>query len=117
MTTTNTIATFKRSEEIAGTCLQGYIEATREDLEEVFGTAGAGDDYKFFFHWGIEFQTPNGKTHIATIYDWKYDSIAPATEKIKWNIGGSSIEAVRLVSEVLVKELHVTSFYTNAQRR
>jgi len=116
-TTVENIGTFKRSEEVEGTCLQGYIEATRQELEEVFGAAGHGDDYKFFFHWGIEIQTPNGKTHIATIYDWKYDRIAPATEKIQWNIGGNSIEAVRLISEILCEQLQVTPFYTKAQRR
>jgi hypothetical protein len=116
MTTAKTIGTFKRTQETAGSCLQGYIEATREDLESVFGTPGEGDGYKFFFRWGIKIQTPNGETHIATIYDWKYDKIAPATEKIQWNIGGYSREAVRLVSEILVEELQVTSFYTNAQR-
>jgi hypothetical protein len=111
-----TIGKFKRTEEVAGTCLQGYIEATRDDLEAVFGAAGQGDDYKFFFHWGIEIQTPNGTKHIATIYDWKYDRIAPATEKIQWNIGGSSREAVRLISDILCEELQVTNFYTKAQR-
>lgn len=117
MTKINVIGKFKRTEQVAGSCLQGYIDATREDLEEVFGAAGQGDDYKFFFHWGIEIELPNGKKHIATIYDWKYDEIAPAEKRIKWNIGGSSIEAVRLVSEIIVEELQVTSFYTNAQRR
>jgi hypothetical protein len=112
-----TIGKFKRNEAVAGTCLQGYIEATRDDLEEVFGEAGEGDGYKFQFHWALEIETLSGTKHRVTIYDWKYDEVAPETKKIVWNIGGDSKDAVRLVSAILCEELEVTPFYTNAQRR
>jgi hypothetical protein len=109
MTTVETIGTFKRTEEVAGTCLQGYITATREQLQTVFGEPGAGDDYKFFFHWGIEVTEQDGTKTIATIYDWKYDYKVDEEEKIVWNIGGSSREAVRVISAILCEELQVAT--------
>jgi hypothetical protein len=106
-TTTENTATFKRSEEVDGTCLQGYITATREQLTTVFGEPGAGDDYKFFFHWGIEITESNGNKTIATIYDWKFDRKVDYTETVEWNIGGSSAEAVRLAAAILRQELQI----------
>lgn len=91
----------KRTTEIAGSCLQGYVYATRAELTALFGEPGNGDDgYKVFHNWNVRIQTDAeyvGTT--ATIYDWKYDEVFPADEMIKWNIGGFSqnaVDAVRL---------------------
>lgn len=91
----------KPATEIAGSCLQGYIYATREELTAVFGEPGNGDDgYKFYHNWYVKIQINSEEVPTtATIYDWKYDEVFPAAQEIKWNIGGFSdnaVEAVRL---------------------
>jgi hypothetical protein len=91
----------KRTTEIAGSCLQGYVYATRAELIKIFGTPGNGDDgYKVFHNWGVFIQVqPEVLGTTANIYDWKYDEVFPADKVIKWNIGGYSqnaVDAVRL---------------------
>jgi hypothetical protein len=107
---------FKRTNEIAGTCLQGYIEATREQLETVFGTPGDGDGgYKFYFDWGIEANESDGTQTIATIYDWKYERKPELTEMITWNIGGNSREAVRVIETILCNQLGLKVWQTKGR--
>lgn len=104
-----------RTNGIAGTCLQGYITATREQLATVFGAPSNGDDYKFFFHWGVEITENDGSRTVATIYDWKYDRQVELDEIVEWNIGGNSREAVRLVEDALCRELGLRVTYTQAR--
>lgn len=93
---------FERTHEIFGTCLQGYMNATREQLISVFGEPGDGDGgYKSFYSWGIKVTERDGTTTIATIYDWKYERQVGLTEKVEWNIGGSSYKAVSLAAGIL----------------
>lgn len=87
----------KRTEETAGTYLQGYITTTRKKLTEAFGEPMKYEDSKVTIEWGILFE---GGV-IATIYDWKrYELGEPAEdEKMTYNIGGLSPEAVEKVKE------------------
>jgi len=107
----------ERTTEIAGSCLQGYIWATRNELTEVFGKPGNGDDgYKVFHNWGVRIQRNEDELAItANIYDWKYDEVFPADEKIKWNIGGYSQSAVDAVEIAVLKNRGLSAEYLNAR--
>lgn len=89
----------RRTEEIAGTSLQGYIKTTRRKITERFGEPTRYEESKSTLRWGIMF---DGGI-IATIYDWKrYELGEPLLdEEITYNIGGISPEAVRLVKETM----------------
>ena len=89
-----------RTEEIAGTWLQGDIRTTRAKIQEAFGEPTfyeAGE--KVTVEWGLLFEDGT----IATIYDWKrYEDKAPELhEEIVYNIGGITVEAAARVKEVL----------------
>lgn len=84
---------------MSGTCLQGYITATRIELEEVFGpnTFDGSADGKTTIEWSLCF-TDNGKEIVATIYDWKTDGIAN-DQRYDWHIGGFNRESVDYVTQ------------------
>ena len=79
------------------TSLQGYVDATREQLVAVFGEPDPiqCSDGKVTTEWIIEFAD---KT-IATIYDWKrYDLGAPKSDELyEWHIGGHQRRALENV--------------------
>jgi hypothetical protein len=83
---------------VLGTSLRGYIRATRNEIEQVFGaptyTVTSGDD-KVTTEWVLDF----GNEVVATIYDWKrYEQGAPEMdERIVWNIGGRSHDALIVI--------------------
>lgn len=89
----------KRTQETAGTWLQGHTKTTRRKLTAIFGEPVRYEDSKTTLEWGIVFE---GGV-IATIYDWKrYELGEPAQdEEMTYNIGGLSPEAVRKVEEAL----------------
>jgi len=108
--------TITRSQGVSGTCLQGYITATREQLETVFGEPGYGDDgYKMFFDWASIITNEKGEETLVTIYDWKYDRKVGLTEEIEWNIGGLSSDAVGAVSYALWTKLGLFDRQTKAR--
>ena len=78
---------FTKNADTNGTYLQGYLPATFEDLEAVFGeSAGAGD--KTTQEWSLKFADGT----VATIYDWKeYDT---PRGLYKWHVGGASKQAL-----------------------
>lgn len=90
----------KRTEEIAGTSLQGYTPpTTRDELSAVLGEPiqyEGGD--KVTIEWGVRL----GST-VATVYDWKrYEQGTPANdEKMVYNIGGNDPKAVTLIEGLL----------------
>jgi hypothetical protein len=89
-----------RTEETAGTWLQGHIVTTRANLEAVFGEPIRYEDGgKVTIEWGLKFEDGT----IATVYDWKrYEMGTPALdEEITYNIGGILPEAVTRVQEAL----------------
>lgn len=100
--------TLTPSEAPAGTCLQGYITATRSQIESVFGSPTwdvQGVEDKVTTEWVIDFDGV-----IGTIYDWKrYEMGKPeAEEEIIWHIGGNNPEPVTLIKEAI----GVEAFYT-----
>jgi len=115
-TQNNRITSVIATHETNGTSLQGYITATREQLQTVFGKPGEGDGgYKFYFDWGMEITERDGTKTIATIYDWKFDYEVGLTEKVEWNIGGNSIRAAHLINDILCTELGLKASYTQAR--
>lgn len=90
----------KRTEETAGTWLQGQTPiTTRAELTALLGepTQYEGGD-KVTIEWGFRF----GST-VATVYDWKrYELGTPAdNEEMIYNIGGNDPKAVYLVNGLL----------------
>ena len=78
-----------------GTCLQGYIETTYEELVNVFGepTSLRGD--KVTVEWTILFSDGT----VASIYDWKLSETPMGT--YRWHIGGMSQHAVKCVKDCM----------------
>lgn len=79
------------------TSLQGYVDATRAQLVEVFGEPEPieSSDGKVTTEWIIEFED---KT-VATIYDWRRHELGAPTddELYSWHIGGHKHRALELV--------------------
>ena len=99
----------KRTEEIAGTSLQGYIETTRAELTRVFGEPIEYEEGgKVTIEWGILFEDGT----IATIYDWKRYELGSPTdpEVMQFNIGGFSVRAAELVKSSMFKKISRSLF-------
>jgi len=92
---------FTRTEETAGTWLQGSVLTTRAKLTNAFGEPiqYEENDGKVTIEWGIKFEDGT----IATIYDWKrYELGTPSEDElITYNIGGFVPQAVDLVLKAL----------------
>jgi len=89
-----------RTEETAGTWLQGNIKTTRASLEAVFGEPTFYEEgEKVTVLWGLKFEDGT----LATIYDYKRgEKGKPAlNEEMLYNIGGLSADAVARVHEAL----------------
>jgi len=77
-----------------GTCLQGYINTTFDELVNVFGTPTKIKGDKVNVEWSIQFSDGT----VAAIYDWKRCKIP--TGVYNWHIGGRSKLAVDCVHKV-----------------
>lgn len=88
---------------VGGTSLQGYVSATRAQLEELFGVPTNGDGYKVTTEW--EVQIENGP--VFTLYDWKrYEAGPPASDEVyQWHIGAHDRSAVAVVHDLLRAKL------------
>ena len=95
MTTSDAATTFRASEQVGGTCLQGYVVTTLKDLVAVFGPPHEEQGDKITVEWC--FVTDSGIRF--TIYDWKL--LATPTNSYSWHIGGDSQEAVNTVQSIL----------------
>jgi hypothetical protein len=88
--------TFENNPKVSidGTCLQGYIETTYDELVKVFGkpTKLRGD--KITVEWTLQFLDGT----VASIYDWKLSETPMGV--YNWHIGGKSQHAVNLVHQV-----------------
>ena len=88
---------------ITGTSLQGYIEATYDDLVKAFGkpaydSTEHGESDKVHTQWALEFENEEGDLVVATMYDWKEENAYNSrVGKYKWHIGGNSYDAVEAV--------------------
>lgn len=95
------------SDKVAGSCLQGYVEASYAQLRELFGPSNETDGYKVSTEWIIRFD--DGA--VATIYDYKmtnlYDREYPGVSAFRhmpsynWHIGGHSKTIVQRVRDVI----------------
>ena len=92
---------------VAGTCLQGYINATYQELIDVFGKPTKSDGYKVDAEWLIEFEDGT----VATVYNWKNGPNycgaegTPVEYITEWNVGGNSgTDTVTKIKLVLDKE-------------
>lgn len=87
--------------DINGTCLQGYVSATRRKIQSVFGkpTLKGYRHDKVTTEWAIQFD--DGL--VATLYDYKrYSAGSPKMdEEYGWHIGGHDRAAVDRVRETL----------------
>ena len=89
----------KRTEETAGTSLQGYTRVTtRAQITAVLGEPMTYEGGKVLIEWGVRL----GGT-VATVYDWKrYKAGTPADdEPMIYNIGGHDQKAVSLIEGLL----------------
>ena len=92
---------------VGGTSLQGYMNATFDELFEEFGAPTYDEpsgDGKVDVEWCLRFDDGT----LATIYNWKdYDNgeRCKSGESYRWHIGGKSFDAVCLVSDLFEKNL------------
>lgn len=88
---------FVKNADVNGTCLQGEVSTTYDNLVKFFGKPDHTEsgDGKVTCEWCLQFEDGT----VATIYDWKVGY----TPKFlyDWHIGGTSQRAVHLVSEVM----------------
>lgn len=79
----------------AGGWLQGRIDASYADLVAIFGKpTHHGSGGKVHCEWDLRINGVN-----VSIYDWKEDKVP---ERVRdWHVGGTSLEAFRLVDGVL----------------
>ena len=96
-----------------GTCLQGYVECSYDDLVNTFGTPTieGGMETKIEVEWELTFYDPakNFKeVGIVTIYNWKNgkrycgEQEGLEVQDIKqWHIGGHRRYAVDLVHDAI----------------
>ena len=91
----------------SGTYLQGYVEATYQNLVDIFGNPTSdGDGYKVDAEWDLVFEDGT----VATIYNYKegknYNgSSGYETEDItEWHIGGFDQSAVKRITATLEEE-------------
>lgn len=93
-----TLNSYTRTHDINGTHLQGYIEATFDELVKAFGTPcrhdPATEHEKVTIEWCLK--SPDGI--VATVYDWKGYGYQPSPhETYHWHIGGYNSRAVTMV--------------------
>lgn len=85
-----------------GTCLQGYINGSFQELVDAFGPPiGGNDEYKTDAEWLLIL---NDKT-VATIYNYKTgrNYLGEDGQDVEdigtWHVGGKSSEAVYLLDD------------------
>ncbi len=83
----------------AGTSLQGYVQADYYEMTRAFGQPLGGDGYKSRVQWVVVFTDLDDVRTVATIYDWKSD--VAVSNVAKWNVGGTSPQAVQFVNDYL----------------
>lgn len=105
--------TVKSYADYSGGHLVGYFNATRREIESIFGAPTYTDNSeseKVTVEWVVKFEDGT----YATIYDWKrYEEGTPKMDEVyEWHIGGNDLNSARLVSEAMWRE--VTDFDVSA---
>lgn len=97
------------SNVISGSSLQGYVDASYEELVSAFGDPEImAYEYKINHLWVISFEGT-----IATIYDYKEDLETGSTER--WHIGGYVAGVSDLVRQALDENGTVPADYDSAE--
>lgn len=92
--------------KINGTCYQGQISCSYDELVKAFGKPGKGDEYKTDAEWIVEFEDGT----VAAVYNWKDGKsyCGPDGYEVEdipqWNIGGHNKQAPALVRFVILGE-------------
>ena len=81
----------------SGSCLQGYMTATYDELVDKFGepykAEQEGGFDKVWTEWNLMFDTDEGLVY-ATIYDWKENGPENSRSgSYRWHIGGMDWKA------------------------
>lgn len=85
-----------RTVSTSGSCLQGYIKTTYDELVNVFGEPTTLQGDKVTVEWTILFSDGT----VATIYDWKLSQTPMSV--YDWHIGGFNQRAVELVTNCML---------------
>ena len=94
----------------SGSCLQGYMTATYDELVDKFGepykAEQEGGFDKVWTEWNLMFDTDEGLVY-ATIYDWKENGpyVAREANSYRWHVGGFDYEAEEAVQTALLDYL------------
>lgn len=89
----------------SGSCRQGEIITTYDELHNLFGTPSYtdADPYeKVSCEWVLNVKVEDGDDSVyeqVSIYAWKYGRIP--TEECQWNIGGFNYDAQEIVSTII----------------
>jgi hypothetical protein len=86
---------FTHIDSALGTCYQGEVIASLDDLVETFGPPRDGVDHKTRAEWWLRFDDGC----VATIYDWKRPELL--ADVSVWNVGGQSPHGLEHVKEAL----------------
>tara|TARA_A100001011_G_scaffold396794_1_gene495834 strand:- start:2562 stop:2918 length:357 start_codon:yes stop_codon:yes gene_type:complete len=89
---------------VNGSCLQGYVNATYDELVSKLGSPGPSfDGYKSDAEWHIEFEDGS----VATIYNWKDgfnycgENGTPIENIKEWHIGGNTKSVEGWVNDLI----------------
>jgi hypothetical protein len=91
----NTFTTNVSADRANGSCLQGYIETTYDNIVEHLGAPVWTRGGKTNAQWIVEFE--DGL--IATLYDWKLNACPKGL--YKWHVGGHKGDVVSRLAGVL----------------
>ena len=89
--------TIAKTADINGTCLQGYVSATRTELEMIFGASYPGTD-KTQYEYAGEIAG-----NIISVYDWKNEDVIWMNQEYQWNVGGFGKSAVSTLQATLIQ--------------
>lgn len=96
MSTTPQATKISDHERLNGTGLVGYVRATREELELLFGTPnvcsevlGPSGDNKVTTEWALEIVG-----HVFTLYDYKNGRAPQMDEVFDWHVGANGNEVL-----------------------
>lgn len=85
------------------THLQGYVDATFDQLTALFGAPGEGDGYKVDAEWLIQFEDGT----VATVYNYKTGRNycgkhgTPVERMESWHVGGFTKDAAVRVQQAV----------------
>lgn len=91
----NTFTTNVSASRTSGSCLQGYIETTYDNIVEHLGEPTRTFGHKTNAEWAVEFD--DGL--VASLYDWKLNNLP--TGLYRWHVGGHNDVVVSRLASIL----------------